>query len=118
LQCDSTYNVLNTKFESLKGESFIVYHPIWTYLANDLGLTQISIEHNGKEATADKLKMIIDFAKANNIHTLFVQQEFSDAQAKTIANEINGKVIPLNPLAYDWFSIMKTFEEAFIEQFN
>ncbi len=112
-KCDSVESILKNNFESRKGYTFIVYHPVWTYLAKDLGLKQVSIEHNGKEATADKLKQIIDFAKTNDIHTIFVQQEFSGAQAKTIAKEIDGKAMPLNPLAYEWFESMNAFNEAF-----
>ncbi|MBI9066958.1 MAG: zinc ABC transporter substrate-binding protein [Salinivirgaceae bacterium] len=112
-KCDSTQRTLDSLLENAKGSSFIVYHPVWSYLARDYSLKQIAIEHNGKEATADKLKHIIDLAKAENIKVIFVQKEFSDAQAQTIAREIDGKVVHLNPLAYNWFESMREFGEAF-----
>lgn len=112
-QCDSTHQALNEQLGQAKGTSYIVYHPVWTYLANEYGLKQIAIEHNGKEATADKLKDIIDFAHEQNIHIIFVQKEFSNAQAQTIAEQIDGKVAIMNPLDYNWFQTMKAFSEAF-----
>ncbi|MFA6402144.1 MAG: zinc ABC transporter substrate-binding protein [Salinivirgaceae bacterium] len=112
-QCDSVHSSLDTIMNSSSGTSFIVYHPVWTYLAKDYNLKQIAIEYNGKEATADKLKNIIDFANKNDIRFIFVQKEFSDAQARTIAEQINGRVVSMNPLNYDWFTTMKEFGEAF-----
>jgi zinc transport system substrate-binding protein len=41
--------------ESLKGKeekSFIIYHPSFGYFADDYNLNMITIEENGKEATA------------------------------------------------------------------
>lgn len=112
-RCDSLSKVLDQSLTNAKGTSFIVYHPVWNYLARDYGLNQISIEHNGKEATVDKLKEIIDYAKNNNIKIIIAQKEFSDAQAKTIANEIDGEVLLLNPLDYYWFKVMQEFAAVF-----
>jgi len=112
-KCDSLEENLNKKLLKAVGTPFIVYHPVWNYLARDYGLKQISIEHNGKEATADKLKDIIDFAKEHDIRIIIAQKEFSASQAKTIANEIGGEVLLLNPLDYDWFKVMQEFEHVF-----
>jgi len=112
-KCDSLNVKLAEQLNEAAGTSFIVYHPVWNYLARDFGLFQVALEHNGKEATADKLKEVIDFAHENNIRIIFAQKEFSDAQARTIANEIDGKVVLLNPLDYNWFSIMNEFGAVF-----
>lgn len=110
---DSVQNKLDRILDEQAETPFIVYHPVWTYLANDYHLKQIAIEHNGKEASVDKLKNIIDYAKANNIKLIIAQKEFNAAQAKTIASEINGEVLLLNPLDYDWFKIMNEFIRVF-----
>ncbi|MDA3890909.1 MAG: zinc ABC transporter substrate-binding protein [Salinivirgaceae bacterium] len=112
-KCDSVQQKLNSQLKQAEGTAFIVYHPVWNYLARDYNLKQVSIEHNGKEATADKLKNIIDFAKEKNIKIIVAQKEFSDAQVQTIAKEIGGKVVLLNPLEYNWFHIMKKFGNVF-----
>lgn len=112
-KCDSVSTDLDSSLIKAKGLSFIVYHPVWNYLAREYELNQISLEHNGKEATADKLKEVIDYAKNNNIKTIVAQKEFSDEQAKTIANEIGGEVLLLNPLDYNWFKVMHEFAGVF-----
>ncbi len=112
-QCDSVRSKLDSIFKPLSGTSFIVYHPVWNYLAHDYNLHQVAIEFNGKEASANKLKNIIDFANEKNIKVIFVQKEFSDAQAQAIAQQIGGRVVELNPLDYNWFEVMESFVEAF-----
>ncbi len=114
-QCDSVHHVLDKQLKNAGGTSFIVYHPVWSYLARDYQLVQVAIEHNGKEATADKLKRVIDYANEHNIRIVFVQKEFSDAQAKTIAKEIHGDVALMNPLDEDWFNTMREFGEVFTQ---
>lgn len=113
LQCDSVKIELDKQLKNSDGTGFIVYHPVWSYMARDYNLHEIAIEHNEKEPTANRIKQIIDFANESNIRVVFVQKEFSNTQAKTIANEINGKVIILNPLNYNWFNTMKEFAEVF-----
>ncbi len=113
LQCDSVHLELDKQLKNAGGSSFIVYHPVWSYLARDYNLQQIAIEHNGKEPTADKLKKIIDFANDNNIRIVFVQKEFSNVQAETIAKEIDGEVATMNPLDYNWLNTMKEFGKVF-----
>lgn len=112
-QVDSVHLALNKQLNAAAGTGFIVYHPVWSYLARDYALNQVAIEHNGKEATANKMRKIVDFANENNIRIIFVQREFSAAQAKSVANEINGDVVVMNPLDYDWFKVMNEFGQAF-----
>jgi zinc transport system substrate-binding protein len=85
-----------------KSKEFIVFHPSFGYFAKAYGLKQIAIEKEGKEAKIKRIKKIIDFAKEKNIKTIFVAPEFSQKSAKQIANQIDGKVITVNPLALDW----------------
>ncbi len=81
---------------------FIVFHPSWGYFAEEFGMWQIPIEIEGREPSPKQLQHVIDFAKKNNITTIFVQPQFSRKTAETIASQINGTVVPIDPLAYNW----------------
>jgi zinc transport system substrate-binding protein len=100
----------------LKGKKFMVYHPSWSYFARDYGLIQFPIEIEGKTPGPADLKQIIDTAKDENIRIIIVQKQFDSHNARTVADEINGKVIMLDPLAPNWLENMKeitlTFKEA------
>lgn len=42
---------------------FMIYHPALTYLARDYGLTQISLENEGKEPAVEHVKRMVDTAR-------------------------------------------------------
>ena len=96
-----------------KANSFIIMHPSMGYFADDYGLMQVSIEKEGKQATAEHLKAVIDYAKDNNIKVVFYQKEFDNNQAKTIASEIGGEVMELEPLAPNYLKNLEKLSQVF-----
>lgn len=94
---------------------FLVFHPSWGYFAAQFDLTMIPVEVGGTEPSAAELAAIIDEAKAEDIHVIFAQPEFSTKSAETIAREINGEVILISPLAYDWLENMRTVASVFTD---
>lgn len=87
---------------ALKGLSFIIYHPALAYLAKDYGMEQIVLEFDGKEPHPAHIKEIIDQARAKNIHTIFVQQQISIDNSRSLASEINAEIIRIDPLDLKW----------------
>jgi len=83
-------------------KSFMIYHPALSYFARDYGLHQISIEEGGKEPSPTHLKELIDLCKTEDVRVIFVQPEFDKRNAETIAQQTGTKVVPINPLSYDW----------------
>ena len=82
--------------------TFLIYHPSLSYFARDYGLKQVSIEEEGKEPSPAQLKTLIETCRKENIHVIFVQQEFDVRNAQLIADELGVTIIPINPLSYDW----------------
>ena len=82
--------------------TFLIYHPALSYFARDYGLKQVSIEEEGKEPSPAQLKTLIETCRKENIHVIFVQQEFDVRNAQLIADELGVTIIPINPLSYDW----------------
>lgn len=81
---------------------FLIYHPALTYFADAYGLTQISIEEEGKEPHPAHLKEIINLAREKKIHLIFIQSQFDSTHAKAIAREIDAEIIGIDPLAENW----------------
>ncbi|NLJ26506.1 MAG: zinc ABC transporter solute-binding protein, partial [Deltaproteobacteria bacterium] len=92
---------------------FMVFHPAWGYFANAYGLKQIPIEVEGKEPKAADLKRLIEYAQAQKVKTIFVQPQYSDAIARTIAASIGATVVPADPLAPDWAANLLQMGEKF-----
>jgi zinc transport system substrate-binding protein len=104
--------------ETLAGvtsRKFLVFHPSWGYFARDFGLEQIAIEVGGQEPSAQELAGIIAEAREEGIRVVFAQPEFSTRAAETIASEIDGEVLLISPLAYDWLENLRRVAETFAE---
>jgi zinc transport system substrate-binding protein len=104
---------LNESLEMRKNKKFIIYHPSLGYFARDYGLQQIAIERSGKEPTPQWMQRIIDTAKAENITVVLASPEFSTASADTIAGEINGRVVLIDPLQKNYAQGMREIAAAF-----
>jgi zinc transport system substrate-binding protein len=94
-------------------EVIMVTHPAWAYFARDYGLRQIAISEEGKEPTPAGIEKLVDEALENNVSTVFISPQFSTADAGTIAEEIDGKVAIVNPLAEDYLENMRAVSKAF-----
>nr|WP_319495539.1 zinc ABC transporter substrate-binding protein [uncultured Desulfobacter sp.] len=97
------------------GMQFMVFHPSWGYFARDYNLKMIPIEIEGKDPKPAKLQALIAHARNEGIKVIFVQPQFSTKSAQLVAGEINGQVIPADPLALDWLGNMKKVAEQFKE---
>ena len=106
---------LNRKIRTLladkRGYAFLVYHPAWGYFADEYGLKQMAIEEEGKIKGASHIREMIDIARRKNIKVIFVQKGFDTKSARTIAHEIGGKVVEVDPLERDWLKGMGAFAE-------
>ena len=94
-------------FAGLQNRDFLIFHPAWGYFAADYGLIQVPIESEGKEPHLDELKKLIQLAKSKGLKTVFVSPQFNPESARTIAEEIGGKVEYLDPLAENYLDNMR-----------
>jgi len=110
---DTLDSSIDKLLEGKTNRRFIVFHPAWGYFAHDYDLEQIAIEEAGKEPTAQNLQYIIDDANEHEIRVIFASPQFSTGSADTIASEINGSVILINPLDKNYLENMQHIADAF-----
>jgi len=106
---------IRQNLSNIKNKTFIVYHPAFGYFADDYGLNMIAIENEGKEATAKDLQYVIDIARNEEIKVVFYQAETDSKQARTLAEEIGGKVQMLEPLSADYINNLRKMANAFVQ---
>jgi len=109
---------IRATLEKTASKKFIVFHPAWGYFARDYGLQEIPIEVGGQEPSAQELAKLITMAKDENIKVVFVQPEFSQEDAQTIAKEIGGEVLAINSLSPDWLANLQKVAETFAAVLN
>ena len=104
---------IRARLRAKRGAAFMVFHPAWGYFAHDYGLRQIVIEPFGKQVGPRRLMRLIQLARRERIGTVFVQPQFSERQARLIAEAIGGRVARLDPLAHDIVATLRAAADAF-----
>jgi len=87
-------------------KKFLIYHPALSYFSSEYGLTQIAIEADGKNPSAQQLAELVRLAKSEKLSSIFIQSQFDSRNAEILAKEIGGEVITIDPLGYDWLGNM------------
>lgn len=87
-------------FAKLPGKDIVVSHDAFAYLSRDYGLTQKPIAGLSPESepTAQDMKEINNFVKANKVKYIFFEELVSDKLAKTLAKDAGIETLVLNPL--------------------
>ena len=93
---------------NITNRRFMIYHPAWGYFARDYNLTQIPVEKEGKEPTARGLIALINQAEKLKIKVIFVSPQFDRKKAETIAENIHGRIVFLDPLAKDYVNNLRS----------
>lgn len=85
---------------TLPRRDFIALHSAWAYLARRYGLRQIAAVETfpGKEPSARYLASLVSLARRQGVRTIFAEPQLSDKAARTIAAEIGGSVLLLDPV--------------------
>jgi zinc transport system substrate-binding protein len=99
--------------QGVKNRRFLVFHPSWGYFARDYDLEMITIEVGGQEPSAAELVELIRQAQQANIRVVFAQPQFSQQAARTLAQQIGGDVLLIDPLAADWLDNLRQVAKTF-----
>lgn len=110
-QLEQLHENISSVLDPFSGRSFMVYHPAWGYFGDTYQLEQIAIEEDGQQPGPAGVAALIQQAKDLNISVIFVSPQFDISNAQTIADEINGKVIAIDPL-------MSNYEETLLQLAN
>lgn len=80
-------------------KSILIYHPALGYIANTLGIKQISLENEGKSPTPSSLAIVINIVQNEGIETMLYQKEYPLDIVEPIANIVGVKLLQFNPLS-------------------
>lgn len=89
------------KLRPYRGRAFYVFHPAFGYFADACGLRQVAVEMEGKSPSPRQLRTLIARAKAEDVKVVFVQPQFDQRSAQSIAAAIGGSVVVVDPLQKD-----------------
>ncbi len=104
------YQALVALLEKFKGDiktklngcperrAFLVYHPAFSYFAEEFGLEQIAVEKEGKEPKARDFKELIHLIQRKGIRHLIVQPGFPKGPVQALARRNGLRLVEINPL--------------------
>lgn len=99
---DSVNDKIRKKLITSEGKTILIFHPALAYFCREYGLTQISIEQDGKEPSPAYMAELVKTAREKGIKAIFISKEFDTRNAEAIAHEIGGKVVVFDPMAENW----------------
>lgn len=104
----------NTTLAVCEHHEIIVNHQAFGYIAHEYGFEQISVAGFSPESepTPKSIQNVVDEAKEHNLKYVFSEGQMDPKFAQTIANDIGGEVLELNPIKNsddeNYFSIMES----------
>ena len=102
------------KFAPFKGRAFVTGHEAFGYFTREYGLKMMAVEgvFGEGEPTPQKIKELVDFVKANNIKTIFLEENASPKVSETIAKETSGRLVTI-PTMESEGEILPTLKELY-----
>ena len=105
-------------FEGFTNRYFLIYHPAFDYFASEYDLTQIAVEHGGKEPTPRVIQDCIDKSLQYDLDYVFVAPQFATDECETIAAEIGGQTAMMDPLPENYIANMARIASALAMEFE
>jgi zinc transport system substrate-binding protein len=99
---------IRTKLLQRRTDVFITAHAAWGWFAQSYGLEEVALEKNGREIGPRGLAQIMEIARRERIHTVFVQDQFKTPVVGTLAKRLNARLVTLDPLAEDYIGNMRS----------
>jgi zinc transport system substrate-binding protein len=108
---DSLDNYCAERIAVADVDAMMIYHPAYTYYAQDYGIEQIAIEHDGKEPSLRQTTALIDKAKEHGVRVILRQPQYSEDKVRAIAKDCGAEIITTDPLSEDIFGEIERVTE-------
>jgi zinc transport system substrate-binding protein len=106
------HDIMNNSSKNI----IMVSHPAYAYFARDYGLTQLSIEFEGRDPTPQQLTRVLEQARKAKIKKIFIQMQYNAKGARLIAKELGAEVVTLDPYSKNYFESMIQIANQFANQ--
>lgn len=93
---------LEATLQPVKGRTFWVYHPSWSYFARSFGLVQTAVEAGGREPAPRELARLVERARQARVRVLFADPQVDPRPIRSLAAHLGAEVAVLDPLAEEW----------------
>ncbi len=99
----NTTNLLKGK----RGTDILIYHPAFGYYLKDYNLTQVGAMLNDEEPSPQRIAIMDNIAKENNIKVVYSEPQYDPKFMESIASQIGGQVLMINDLDENYIQNMQ-----------
>ena len=96
-----------------QGTDILVYHPAFGYYAKDYNLNQVGAMINDEEPSPQRIAMMVNVAKQNNITVVYSEPQYDPKFMQSIASQVGAQVLTVNDLDEHYLQNMKNIAIAF-----
>ncbi|MFY9639151.1 MAG: zinc ABC transporter substrate-binding protein [Methanobacterium sp.] len=96
-----------------QGTYILIYHPAFGYYAKDYNLTQVGAMINDEEPSPQRIAMMVNIAKQNNITVIYTEPQYDPKFIQSIASQIGAQVLNVNDLDEHYIKNMKDIATEF-----
>lgn len=107
---------ISTLLANAPSKTILVSHAAFGYFCRDYGLTQLSIEVDGKEPTVKQMTALLSLAKKEGIDRIFLEPQHSAKGGLRLASELGITVEWLDPYKADVIDNLRTIAKAFAQR--
>ncbi len=100
----------------LKNRHIFVSHPAYGYFCRDYGLTQHSVEVEGKDPTPQQMTRLLQDGRTFGTRKIFIQTQYNNKGAKLVAETLNAELVTLDPYSEHFIASMWEIANAFASQ--
>lgn len=100
----------------LKGKqntTILIFHPAFGYYAKDYNLTIVGAMINDEEPSPQRIAMMVDIAKKNNIMIVYSEPQYDPKFMQSLASQINGQVLTVSDLDEHYIQNMNNVAMVF-----
>lgn len=103
---------IRAKLRPCRGETILVSHPAFGYLCACYGLTQLSVEQEGREPTPRQLESLIQEVQDAGVHVALIQRQYAAKGTELIAQRLGLRTTLVNPLSENYPQMMHQVADA------
>ena len=114
-QLETLDNYTAQTLKDKKGTDILIFHPAFGYYAKDYNLTQIAVMINDEEPSPQRIALLLNTAKVDNITVMYNEPQYDPSYMQSIASQVNGKVLTVNDLDENYLQNMRNVANAFAQ---
>jgi len=91
----------------LQGTAIITSHPAFGYFCREFGLTQLSVEYEGKDPMPRQVQELLEKAKASSVCCVLLQAQYNNKGALLIAEHLHLRTYSIDPYSINYLENVK-----------